>query len=385
MRIRKTYLVIGIICVVVAAILVYLLAVRGGRKQERTGETFVVKPRAVTSYVEQTGIVKAQVGSIVKVGTRSTGTLVDLRYQVGDQVKMGELIARIDDREILANIRNARASIEEAKRDVDVKEAQHRYNITDHERQARLLEKEFIARDSLDRARREMDVSGATVELSRARLEAAKERLKQLEVNLSYTKIYAPITGIVSSVTTQQGETVVAGLSAPNLITIIDPTKLEMWIYVDETDIGRVKPGMKVEHWVDAYRDKRFQGKIDMVYPQPEIRENIVYYLAIVKIDPKDTLFLKPEMTTHVRIMIEQKDNVLAVPNAAVRFEDGKNVVYVKKGDKSEQREVTVGVRDERFTEIVSGLGDGQQIIVPVMKKPAQANQGSAPGQGTRK
>jgi multidrug efflux pump subunit AcrA (membrane-fusion protein) len=142
-----------------------------------------------------------------------------------------------------------------------------------------------------------------------------------------------------------------------------------MWIYVDETDIGRVKPGMKVEHWVDAYRDKRFSGNINLIYPQPEIKENIVYYLAIVKIDPKDTTFLKPEMTTHVRIIISKKADVLIVPNGAVRFEDGKNVVYVKAKDKTERKEVTPGIRDDKFTEIVAGLSEGESVVIPEVKR----------------
>jgi multidrug efflux pump subunit AcrA (membrane-fusion protein) len=182
----------------------------------------------------------------------------------------------------------------------------------------------------------------------------------------------------VSTVSTQEGETVVSGLSAAILITIIDPSKLEMWIYVDETDIGRTKPGIKVEYWVDTYRDKRFTGKIDMIYPQPEIKDNIVYYLAIVKIDPKDAALLRPEMTTHVRIIVEEKTNVLVVPNNAVRFEEGRNVVYINKGKaKPERRTITLGIRDDVFTEIISGIVEGERIIIPVMKK-VQPN--SVPG-----
>ena len=200
-------------------------------------------------------------------------------------------------------------------------------------------------------------------------IKEAVEKLKALEVSLSYTKIYAPISGYVSAVTTQEGETVVSGLSAAILITIIDPSKLEMWIYVDETDIGRTKPGMKVEHWVDTYRDKRFYGKIHTIYPQPEIKDNIVYYLAIVKIDPKDTALLRPEMTTHVRIIVEEKTDVLIVPNGAVRFEEGKNMVYVRGKEKQERREVALGIRDDSFTEIVSGLAEGERIVITAVKK----------------
>jgi HlyD family secretion protein len=375
--VKKKYIVIAIVVAVVAGILIYFFAGKKGNS-EKAGENFTIKRDNVTYFTEQTGIIKAQVGAIVKVGTRATGNLTQLKYQVGDAVKKGELIATIDDREIMANIRNTDATIESLKRDLDAKEAQYSYSKTNYEREVSLLEKEFTTKDSVDKAKREVDVAYAQVEFGKAKVKEAVEKLKALEVSLSYTKIYAPISGFVSAVSTQLGETVVAGLSAAILITIIDPTKLEMWIYVDETDIGRTKPGLKIEYWVDTYRDKRFYGKIDMIYPQPEIKDNIVYYLAIVKIEPKDTAFLRPEMTTHVRIIVEEKKDVLVVPNNAVRFEDGKTVVYFKAKDKTEPRQVTPGVRDDRFTEIITGLKEGETIVIPtVVKKPPQS---SSPG-----
>jgi RND family efflux transporter MFP subunit len=377
-KVKKKYIVIAVVVVIVAGILIYLLTGKKGAS-EKTGENFTVKRDNVTYFTEQTGIIKAQVGAIVKVGTRATGTLTQLKYQVGDTVKKGELIATIDDRETLANIRNTEATIESLKRDLDAKEAQYLYSKTNYEREVSLLEKEFTTKDSVDKAKREVDVAYAQVEFGKAKVKEAAERRKALEVSLSYTKIFAPISGFVSAVSTQLGETVVSGLSAAILITIIDPTRLEMWIYVDETDIGRTKPGMKIEYWVDTYREKRFFGKIDMIYPQPEIKDNIVYYLGIVKIDPKDTVFLRPEMTTHVRIIVEEKKDVLVVPNNAVRFEEGKTVVYLKVKDKTEPRQVTPGIRDDRFTEILAGLNEGETILIPAvaMKSP----QGGTPGQ----
>ncbi|HQH82407.1 MAG TPA: efflux RND transporter periplasmic adaptor subunit [Syntrophorhabdus sp.] len=369
---KKKYVVIAAIILIAGGVLVFLFS---GNKasQGKAGQDVTVKRGNVTHFTEQTGIIKAQVGAIVKVGTRATGTLTYLKYQVGDAVKKGELIATIDDREILANIRNTEATIESLKKDLEAKEAQYVYSKTNYERELSLLEKEFTTRDNVDKAKREMDVALAQVEYGTAKIKESAERRKALEVSLSYTKIYAPISGYVSAVSTQLGETVVSGLSAAILITIIDPSKLEMWIYVDETDIGRTTPGRKIEYWVDTFRDKRFYGKIDMIYPQPEIKDNIVYYLAIVKIAPEDTVFLRPEMTTHVRIIVEEKTDVLVIPNNAVRFEEGKTIVYLKGRDKTEAKQVTLGIRDDRFTEVVKGLEEGETIVVPVVvRKPSQ-------------
>lgn len=372
MIMKKKYVVIAAIILIAGGVLVFLFS---GNKasQGKAGQDVTVKRGNVTHFTEQTGIIKAQVGAIVKVGTRATGTLTYLKYQVGDAVKKGELIATIDDREILANIRNTEATIESLKKDLEAKEAQYVYSKTNYERELSLLEKEFTTRDNVDKAKREMDVALAQVEYGTAKIKESAERRKALEVSLSYTKIYAPISGYVSAVSTQLGETVVSGLSAAILITIIDPSKLEMWIYVDETDIGRTTPGRKIEYWVDTFRDKRFYGKIDMIYPQPEIKDNIVYYLAIVKIAPEDTAFLRPEMTTHVRIIVEEKTDVLVIPNNAVRFEEGKTIVYLNGRDKTEAKQVTLGIRDDRFTEVVKGLEEGETIVVPVVvRKPSQ-------------
>lgn len=371
---RKIIYAVAALCVI--ALIVFFVTRKGDR--QRTGDPFTVKRANVTFSTEQTGIIKAQVGAIVKVGTRATGLLNRLKFQIGDFVKKGDLIVEIDDREIVANLRNAEAVVEEQRRDLEAKKAQDVYNQINYEREQRLLVKEYTTRDNVEKAKRELDVSRAQVELGKAKVKEAVEKLKALKVTHSYTKIYAPISGYISSVATQEGETVVSGLSAPNLITIIDPAKLEMWIYVDETDIGRVKPGLRIEYWVDAYRDRIYRGVIDRIYPQPELKENIVYYLAIVKIDPKDALTLKPEMTSHVKIIIEERPNVLVVPNGAVRFEDRKNVVYVRSRAKTVRQEVVPGVRDQRYTEIMSGLTEGQEIIVPAVAPAAKKPAGSA-------
>ncbi|HOJ43150.1 MAG TPA: efflux RND transporter periplasmic adaptor subunit, partial [Syntrophorhabdaceae bacterium] len=280
---KKIVIFLVVVIAVVAVLLFSIKVIKNSKAKSKDEEIYTVKRGEVVHFTEQTGIIKSQVGAIVKVGTRATGVITRIRYQVGDFVKKGDLIAEIDDREKLAEKRSLEAQLEQQKKDLEAKEAQYAYNRVNYERETMLLEKEFTTKDNVEKAKREMDVSKAQLEASRAKINEIREKLRSLEVSLSYHKIYSPISGYVSQVTTQEGETVVAGLSAVNLITIIDPTRLEMWIYVDETDIGKVKKGMTVEYWVDAYKRKVFTGTISMIYPQPEIKDNIVYYLAIVK------------------------------------------------------------------------------------------------------
>ena len=115
-------------------------------------------------------------------------------------------------------------------------------------------------------------------------------------------------------------------------------------------------------------------GTIDKIYPQPQIKDNIVYYLAIMSIPKEDAILLKPEMTTHVKVIFEEKKDVLTAPNAAVKFEEGKQVVYKVVGpNKVEKLEVKTGLRGEDNTEILSGFAEGDEvatkIILPVVTK----------------
>ncbi|MDL1965737.1 MAG: efflux RND transporter periplasmic adaptor subunit, partial [Candidatus Desulfofervidus auxilii] len=272
--------------------------------------------------------------------------------------------------------------IKEQEAKVQAAKARYDYAVINLSREEILLKQEFTTQDSVDQAQKERDVKWADYQVALetlnrlkeeykqkrhsllAKINAQREKTKSLEVELSYTKIYAPISGYVSQVTTQQGETVVAGLSAPNLISLIDPTKLEVWLYVDETDIGTVSPGKEVLYYVDAYPDKWFHGKILTIYPEPEVKENIVYYLAIVKVSPEDARLIRPEMTVHARIITKKKQNALLIPNAALKFEKGIPVVYKVKDNKLIPTKVKIGLRGENEIEILSGLKEGEKVAL---------------------
>lgn len=352
-------------------LIIFILAKR------HTGNTILeiteVKRGKITAFAEETGIVKTQVGALIKVGTRATGELVYLPCQVGDYVKKGELLAEIDDREFKANLKKAKAQFQSAQANLSLIEetyplkikeqearlmaakARYEYAIEDLRREEELLKKEFTTQDAVDMAKREKDVASAEYqweqrilsrlkeeykrekELALARISEERANVKSWETILSYTKIFAPISGYIAQVSTQQGETVVAGLTAPNLITILDPTKLEVWIYVDETDIGRVKPGNEVIYYVDAYPDKMFKGNVATIYPEPEIKEENVYYLAILKVRPEDTRFIRPQMTIHAKVIKDIKKDALLVSNQAIKFEEGRPIVYKIDGKRSSQ------------------------------------------------
>jgi multidrug efflux pump subunit AcrA (membrane-fusion protein) len=386
---KKRLLLISLpFLLLVSAFLIYKVFFK--KEEIKILETATVKKGEIKGVLIETGIIKPQVGAVVKIGTRATGTVVKLNVRIGDRVKKGQLIALIDDREIREQINQSKAALlkaENSLRQIELtypeklREAQANleYARINYEREQELLKREYTTKESVDRAKRELEIAEATLKrlrdeyetqvmITKASIEEIKAQIAQQETRLSYTRIYSPIDGIVSDVTIQEGETVVAGLQVANLITVFDPLKLEMWIYVDEADIGRVKIGQNIEFTVDTLPDKTFHGKIEKIYPQPVVKDNIVYYLAIVKVSREDALFLRPEMTTHVRITHEQRKDTLIVPNSAVKFEQGSQIAYKIIGpNKVEKVKIKIGLRNEESTEIISGLKEGDTVATKII------------------
>ena len=392
---KKTIIIIIALVLVAGGILLY----RGLTKSTtKVLETAKVMKGSLRGVIVETGIIKPQVGAVVKIGARATGTIMKMNVKIGDKVTNGQLIALIDDREIQKAIDQQKASLISAEnmlRQVEqtyperIREAgaNYEYARITFERETELLKHEYTTKDAVDRARSQFEAAeanwkklrseyGTQIEIAKSNVEDIDAQLRQQETRLTYTRIYSPIDGLVSDVTAQEGETIVAGLQVANLVTVLDPTRLEMWIYVDETDIGKVRIGQPVEYYVDTFPEKLFNGTIEKIYPQPVVKENIVYYLAIVRVSKGDSTFLKPEMTTHIKIIFSEEQNILIAPNASIKFEKGKQVAYKVTGpDKVQRVDVRTGIRGEDNTEIISGASEGDvlatKLILPVSSKPA--------------
>lgn len=365
------------------ALVVGVLLLAGGGayyiKKSKAAETkvmatAVVERGEVKRVLEATGIIKAQVGASVKIGARATGAISRVYVRVGDQVRQGQVVAEIDARELVAQRNEAAARLK-------LSEAKAVFAGQTLPRQQSLVSQGLQPQSVLDEAVQNHRVAKADAE-------AARAALATLDVRISYTKIVSPIDGVVSQVTAQEGETIVAGLQVANLVTVLDPSRLEMWIYVDETDVGRVKPGLPVDFRVDSQPGRSFGGTIDRVYPDPEIRDNIVYYKALVTVDREQALSLRPEMTTQCSITVDTRQNVLTVPNQALKWVDGRQTVFVV--DKAKPGGVRpvqpkLGLPGLERSEIVEGLSEGEevatQIVLAGQDKPAGQKSDSQSGQ----
>ena len=363
------------------------------------GATALVQRRDLVATVAATGKVTPMVGAEVRVGSRVSGRVQRLHANIGDVVRGNQVIAELekDDQQALLEQRRAELKVAEARlssaealdpRQIQKAEAALADAIataelaaTDFTRQSALLPRGLIPRQTVDVAAKERDVTAARtvsatqeVELARQRyvedVKSAKAQLEQaaaavrvLEAQVAYATIRAPIPGIISSISTQEGETVAAGLSSPVFVTIVDLQKLQVDAYVDETDIGRIRVGQKATFTVDAFPDRDFPATVQAIYPKAVLMDNVVYYDVVLRIDEPLTGQLRPEMTTNVSIALDARKGVLAVPVRAISREQDRSVAYVLQDGRPVQRTVKVGWKDAEWVEIVSGLKEGDKVL----------------------
>jgi len=373
---------------------------RGGdQSTDGEGEFVTVEHREIAATVAAIGALKPQIGAEVRVGSRISGRVQRLRANIGDRVRRGQVIAELEtaDLDAVVGQRQAEQKLAEAKlseieslepgvvaraeADVAQFEASARLAAEEWQRQQVLLSRAVVTRAEADAARERHLVAEAQLESARRNLELVRkgntEQRRQAEADLerataalesarvdrSFAIIRAPIDGIVASVSTQEGETVAAGLSAPTFVTIVDLERLQVDAYVDEVDIGKVQLGQNVKFTVDAYPADDFAGTVSAVYPSATIQDNVVKYVVAVSLASGYAGRLRPEMTASVRIQLEQR-SVLAIPSRAVRREDGRSLVFVVQEGRPQARPVRLGWRDGPWVEIVEGLQAGDRILL---------------------
>ena len=355
MKKKKLLILFGSAILMVLAVTGYALGLFGGTGQEDCNSWRVgaVSRRDIGSSVLATGIIKSSIGAEVRVGSRVSGILKRLYVKIGDPVNKGQLLGELDPTEYQARVNQAQAAVDNANARLD-------YAALNLKRLLPLRKKDFISQDELDAANSANDMAVSD-------LKQAKANLDYAGIQLGYTRIHAPISGVVAAVSTQEGETVVANFAAPTFVVIIDPDRIEVWAYVDETDIGRIQKGQKATFTVDTYAGTDFEGVVRTIYPKAEMRDNVVNYATIIDISNNKGLLLRPEMTATVKIYQQSRPGVLTVPKLAVKRDDGKDgkkYVLVLKGSQPQKRWIDEGWNDGKYTEITHGLVEGEKIII---------------------
>jgi len=371
-----------------------------GSDRRESDATAVVEQRNMAATVLAIGALRPEIGAEVRVGSRISGRVHRLRANIGDRVTRGQVIAELETAELDAIVaeREAQLRLAEARlaaQDTTSPEglaraaaevaqaiATEQRAAADLARQQQLMasrgvteadieaarERHLVAQAQLATARREFDLAQREARAEHARAAAALELAR---VERAFTVIRAPIAGTISSVATQEGETVAAGLSAPTFVTIVDLTRLQVHAYVDEVDIGKVSLGQEASFAVDAYPARDFAGRVAAIYPTATIQDNVVKYIVALDIADDSVGLLRPEMTASVRIALEAR-SVLAIPARAIRRDGGRNVVIVRGNDGDNARPVRIGWRDGPWIEIVDGLQAGDRVVLDPPAPPVE-------------
>jgi HlyD family secretion protein len=269
-----------------------------------TYETVKVEKGSISNAVTATGTINAITS--VNVGTQVSGIIQKLFVDFNDQVKKGQLLAKIDETNLREQLRQSEAGLDQAR-------AQLTFNEATYKRVKALYEKNLIAEADYDQAL-------YNYENSKASLINATSAVSRAHVNLDYATITSPIDGIVLNRAVEEGQTVAASFTTPTLFTIVnDLTQMEVQTSVDEADIGKVKEGQRVEFTVDTYIDQKFEATVSQLRLQPINTNNVVTYTVILSArNPEKKLM--PGMTASASIFVEEKESTLILNGKAVRF-----------------------------------------------------------------
>lgn len=302
---KKRLTILGLLIVVGAgAAAWYQHKQKNPKVEEPKYRTAVVDRGNITQTVTASGTINPV--ALINVGSQVSGTVAELHADFNQRVKKGQVLLKLDPTIFNAQIRQTEAGL--ASSEASVRLAQATY-----ERNQRLVAQNFVSSLALDQSKRELDVALANVKLAKAQLERA-------QADLNNSVIRAPIDGVVIKRTIDLGQTVAASFSTPNLFQIAqDLTKMQIDTSVSEADVGALKPGLAARFVVDAYPDKEFEASMRQFRLAPNVVANVVTYNVVLDVPNKEEL-LKPGMTAQVRLVVGNRQNVLRIPTAALRF-----------------------------------------------------------------
>ncbi len=322
-------LAILLVVIVVAGGLYWKFGASNQKEPEKKYVTIPVKEGSLRAEITCTGTLSPRVE--VLVGSQVSGTIKALYADFESNVKKGQLIALIDPDRFRAKAEQARADLAAARAAQAKAEVTLANELKDLRRSEGLVQKGSVSRSEYDKAKTEADAAEAQVLLEKARVAQAEAKLEEAELELMYTRIIAPVDGVVVARNMDVGQTVTASFQTPVLFKIAeDLTRMQVNTNVDEADIGRVKVGQQALFTVPAFPAKVFKASVTQIRNEPRIEQNVVTYNVVLNVH-NDELELRPGMTANVQILITEVKNAKIVPEQAFRFSPRKE--SIPKGD----------------------------------------------------
>jgi len=438
MKVKKVMPVIVVLLLVaVVAIIVKMRRKEADQKKNDSGVTIVKVERGpLRQSVSSTGRVVPNLD--VDIKCKASGQIVDIPYDISDEVSSGTLIMEIDPTDMARyakqagvklaasqfrlieaqlNLRVAEQNLatQRIKVDANLKSAQASYDDAKSkaERMKQLFEKKLASREDYDtaqtaavqaqsdlenvRAAKEdlksqeisVDLKRQDVRLAENQVESDKIDEDLAEQNLKDTKVFAPLSGVISARNVQVGQIIASAISnvggGTTVLTISDLSHIYVIASVDESDIGKVEENQDVQITADAYPERIFRGKVVQIATKGVNVSNVVTFEVKIEVTSRNKLLLKPEMTANVEIIVADRQDTLLVPSSAISRRRGKRIAFVKNSAGSaEEREVEVGISDGVQTEILKGLKEGEELEVRKGMADSRWHANNQPGQGTR-
>ncbi|HEY2150129.1 MAG TPA: efflux RND transporter periplasmic adaptor subunit [Vicinamibacterales bacterium] len=295
----------------------------GAFYMRRSGPEISVQTAPITrgeliDAVASTGTLQAVVS--VTVGSQVSGNISYLGADFNSIVKEGQVIAKLDPILFQAAVSQSTANLANQKAQLAKDQVAYNYLKITFQRNTDLQKRGIITQDALDAAKSAMDQSAAEIELDKAQIAQAEAQLKTAQANLDHTIITSPINGIVTQRSVDVGQTVQSSMTAPQLFIIAaDLTKMQVSANIDESDVGRVRPGQDVTFRVDAYPGVDFRGQVAQIRLNPVVVNNVTTYATMINV-PNDDLRLKPGMTANLKVQIARRADAMRLPNTALRF-----------------------------------------------------------------
>lgn len=358
-KLSKVWVVVAIVAIIAVAV----WAFSGGKKEQQI--SFVTAPVAsanIQNSITATGTIEPVTS--VTVGTQVSGIVSKLYVDYNSVVKKGQVIAELDKTNLLSQLATAKTQLATA-------QSQLNYQTANYKRYQTLFQKGLVAADDYDNAK--LSYRQAVEQVA-----SAKEEVQRAQTNLGYATITSPIDGVVLSKSVEEGQTVAASFSTPELFTIAqDLTNMQVVADVDEADIGDVKEGERVSFTVDTYPDDTFEGTVKQVRQEATTTNNVVTYEVVISA-PNADLKLKPGLTANVTIYTAERKGVLAVPSKALRFtptketvgkmkivdvQGAKNKVWIIEGNSIVAHKVNIGMADGTNTQIIGGVQAGIKVV----------------------
>jgi len=357
---KKGWITIAVVAVI---IIVGIVKCSGGKKEEKISfDTAKVMKTDIQTSITATGTIEPVTS--VTVGTQVSGIVSHLYVDYNTVVKKGQVIAELDRTNLISELNTAKANLSSAQSSLN-------YQLSNYNRYKELHDKGLVSADEFESARLQYLQAKEQVNTS-------KESVQKAQTNLGYATITSPIDGVILSKSVEEGQTVAASFNTPELFVIAqDLTNMRVIADIDEADIGGVKEGQRVSFTVDAFPDDHFEGQVTQVRQQATTESNVVTYEVVISA-PNNDLKLKPGLTANVTIYTMEKNDVLAAPAKALRFQpneaflqkgetiedcEGDHKLWTKEGSVFKAHKVEVGTTNGIMTEITGGIKEGTEVL----------------------